>query len=115
MNNIFFKSKTIDLHIGGCDLKFPHHENERIQYIAHNKRELSRIWVYNGHLNFKNLKMSKSIGNIIKIRDFINDHEANTLKWIFYNSKYSTPLNITDLLIQQTKSEIKKYQIDIIL
>ncbi|AKU79276.1 cysteine--tRNA ligase [Spiroplasma turonicum] len=98
----YFK-KTIDIHIGGIDLKFPHHENERIQFLAKNNIEISKNWMHNGHLALENVKMSKSLGNIITVKDFLSDYDANTLKYIFLTSSYRQPLNITEQHIKQAE------------
>ncbi|ASP27804.1 cysteinyl-tRNA synthetase [Spiroplasma corruscae] len=103
----YFKN-TIDIHVGGIDLKFPHHENERIQFIAKNNIELARFWIYNGHLTLNNLKMSKSFGNIINVKDFLTNYDPNVLRYIFLSSSYRQPLNITDTSINQAVEWNKK-------
>ena len=105
LNNLFFHGATIDFHFGGIDLKFPHHENERIQYIAANKKELAHIWVYNGHVNISQHKMSKSLGNFMTICSFLEHHSPNVLKILFYNSKYRQPLNINESQINHAVVE----------
>ncbi|QBQ07231.1 cysteinyl-tRNA synthetase [Spiroplasma gladiatoris] len=97
-----FFTKPLDIHIGGIDLKFPHHENERIQYIAKNNKEIAIAWAYNGHLSINNEKMSKSLGNTILVKDFIEKYGANELRFIYLNSNYKQPLNITEELINQS-------------
>ncbi|ATZ16860.1 cysteinyl-tRNA synthetase [Williamsoniiplasma luminosum] len=106
----YFNGKTIDIHSGGIDLKFPHHENERIQYLAHNQKELSCIWMHNGHLNLNDQKMSKSIGNVFLVKDFIKEYNANILRWIFLSTNYKQPLNLTDDLIEQAKKFFDKLE-----
>ncbi|AGR40727.1 cysteine--tRNA ligase [Spiroplasma taiwanense] len=103
----YFKA-PIDIHVGGIDLKFPHHENERIQYLAKNLRELSTVWLHNGHVSLENTKMSKSLNNTILVRDFINDYGINVLRYIFLNSNYKQPLNITKELILQSSEWVEK-------
>ncbi|WP_347938293.1 cysteine--tRNA ligase [Mycoplasma feriruminatoris] len=104
----YFKHQTIDIHVGGIDLKFPHHENERIQFIAKNNKELANIWLHNGHLQIENEKMSKSLGNVILVRDFIKQHNKNTLRWIFLTTNYTQPLNISNDLIYQANKFFEK-------
>ncbi|QVK09250.1 cysteine--tRNA ligase [Mycoplasma mycoides] len=104
----YFNHQTIDIHVGGIDLKFPHHENERIQFIAKNNKELAHIWLHNGHLQINDEKMSKSLGNVILVRDFIKQHNKNTLRWIFLTSNYTQPLNISDDLIYQANKFFEK-------
>ncbi len=97
----FFKD-TIDIHVGGIDLKFPHHENERIQYMAKNSKELSNIWLHNGHLSIDDIKMSKSLKNTILVKDYLEENGVNSLRYIFLNSNYTQPLNINQDLINQS-------------
>ncbi len=103
----YFKD-TIDIHIGGNDLKFPHHENERAIFLAKEHKELSKTWVHNGHLHIKNLKMSKSLNNSVYVKDFIKKYDLNLLKYILYTKKYMQPLDFGDNIIQFANSEMKK-------
>lgn len=104
----YFKKQTIDIHGGGIDLIFPHHENERAQYFGKNKIELANLWMHNGHLNLNNEKMSKSLGNIFKVNDFIEKYDPNTLRYLMYTTHYRQPLNITSELIEQVRKEVFK-------
>ncbi|WP_424526765.1 cysteine--tRNA ligase [Spiroplasma endosymbiont of Glossina fuscipes fuscipes] len=105
----FFNNQTIDIHAGGIDLVFPHHENERIQFFAKNEgKEISKIWMHNGHLNVANEKMSKSLDNSILVRDFIKLYGANTLRYLLYATNYTQPLNVTDTIIGVVQNEIDK-------
>ncbi|WP_339029917.1 cysteine--tRNA ligase [Spiroplasma endosymbiont of Cantharis nigra] len=105
----FFK-ETIDIHVGGIDLKFPHHENERIQYMAKNSKELSNIWLHNGHLSIDNIKMSKSLKNTILVKDYLEENGVNSLRYIFLNSNYTQPLNINQDLINQSIDWVTKVE-----
>ncbi|WP_338972355.1 cysteine--tRNA ligase [Spiroplasma endosymbiont of Panorpa germanica] len=98
----------VDFHVGGIDLKFPHHENERAQFLGTDKKELSKIWVHNGHLEFGKQKMSKSIGNMILVSEFINSHGANVLRYLLLTTHYKQPLDFSDDLISQSKKAISK-------
>ncbi len=75
MINKLFGDK-IDIHAGGVDLKFPHHENEIAQSIALNNNYIANYWMHNGHININNVKMSKSLNNFILAKDF---HQKSTL------------------------------------
>jgi len=97
----YFNHQPIDLHAGGIDLKFPHHENERIQFWAMYEKELAKTWMHNGHLTFNNEKMSKSIGNVILVKDFLRAHDPNLLRLIFMTTSFTQPLDLTDDLINQ--------------
>ncbi|WP_342252579.1 cysteine--tRNA ligase [Spiroplasma endosymbiont of Amphibalanus improvisus] len=110
LNYLFFQKEKVDFHFGGIDLKFPHHENERIQYLAVENCELSKFWIHNGHLNFGEHKMSKSLNNTILIRDFIEKYDSNTLKIIFYKMNHTSPIDLTTLLIEQSAAEVQKIQ-----
>ncbi|WP_342258710.1 cysteine--tRNA ligase [Spiroplasma endosymbiont of Dioctria linearis] len=105
----FFKD-TIDIHVGGIDLKFPHHENERIQYMAKNSKELSNIWLHNGHLSIDDIKMSKSLNNTILVKDYLEENGVNSLRYIFLNSNYTQPLNINQDLINQSIDWVTKVE-----
>lgn len=91
----WFFQDTIDVHVGGIDLKFPHHENERIQFVVQNNKELARNWIYNGHLALDGEKMSKSLGNVITAQEFLEEHEPNQLRYIYLATNYSQPISIT--------------------
>lgn len=108
--NKHFKGQTIDIHGGGMDLTFPHHENENIQHYALYKKPLSNQWFRCGQINLEGVKMSKSLGNIILAKDFIEKHGPNVLKLIILSSKISTPINITNELISNMKTIEMKYQ-----
>lgn len=90
----FFKDQC-DIHGGGVDLKFPHHENENAQNIAVNNKNISRIWMHVGHLNVDNEKMSKSLGNFILAKDILNQFDSNEIRWFFYQTNYTNPINFT--------------------
>ncbi|QHX35582.1 cysteinyl-tRNA synthetase [Spiroplasma sp. TIUS-1] len=103
----YFK-KSLDLHVGGIDLKFPHHENERIQFYSLYKTELSKIWMHNGSLNVNKEKMSKSLGNIVNLRDFLKVNSPNILRLLMLKINYSNPLSITDKDIEDANKWISK-------
>ena len=101
INSIF--GEKIDIHGGGIDLKFPHHENEIAQSLALHNNTLANYWMHNGHININGTKMSKSLGNFILARDFIKDHDANVVKIVMFKTHYRLPLNITDELFNEAK------------
>ncbi|ATZ16700.1 cysteinyl-tRNA synthetase [Entomoplasma freundtii] len=107
--NDYFKG-PVDIHAGGVDLKFPHHENERVQFQAKNNQELAKIWMHNGHLNWGSTKMSKSLGNVVLVKDFFLKHHPDVLKWIFMSAKYTQPLNLSNDLISQGEKFRQKIQ-----
>lgn len=103
MINSIFGSK-IDIHGGGVDLKFPHHENEIAQSMALNNNHLANYWMHNGHINVNGEKMSKSLGNFILAKDFIKMHDANIIKIALFKTHYRLPLNFTDELFNEASN-----------
>ena len=94
---------TIDIHAGGVDLQFPHHENEIAQSeCAHGGRVFARYWLHNGMLNFGGAKMSKSIGNIEKIHDLVRRHPPEALRLALLSAHYRQPLEWSDAVIEQS-------------
>lgn len=98
----------VDIHGGGMDLKFPHHENEEAQACAYCGHELASIWVHNGMLNINNEKMSKSLGNVILAKDMIEKIGGQTTRWIMNSTHYRAPINFTDEVINTAKQELNK-------
>lgn len=107
MINHYFKD-TIDIHGGGMDLKFPHHENENIQFVALNNKRIANYFIYVGMLDFNNQKMSKSLGNIILAKDLIKDYHPYSFKLLLYAHLYRQKINFSlDLLKQYEKEYLK--------
>lgn len=102
INKLF--GNTIDIHGGGIDLKFPHHENEVAQSMALHNVSLANFWMHNGHINLDGEKMSKSLGNFILAKDFIKEHSANIVKLALFKTHYRLPLNFTDALFADAES-----------
>ena len=98
----------IDIHGGGVDLLFPHHENEIAQSECRSSTCFSNFWVHNNLINFDNQKMSKSLGNIIKARDFIEDNNAEIFKFLILSVHYRSILNFNDKIINQTINNLFK-------
>jgi cysteinyl-tRNA synthetase len=95
--------ETIDIHAGGVDLQFPHHENEIAQSeCAHGGRIFARWWLHNGMLNFGGAKMSKSVGNIEKVHDLVRAHPPEALRYALLSAHYRQPLEWSDALIEQS-------------
>ncbi len=87
--------ETLDIHGGGKDLIFPHHENEIAQSQAYSEKPFSRFWVHNGLLNINSQKMSKSVGNFLKLSQAIEEYSADSLKLFYLSATYSAPLDFT--------------------
>ena len=98
--------ETIDIHGGGEDLTFPHHENELAQSKCCNKKNLSNLWVHNGLLRVNNNKMSKSMKNFVLIKDHLKDYDGEIIRLAMLGSHYRQPLIWSDDLISQSKKTI---------
>ena len=95
--------ETIDIHAGGVDLQFPHHENEIAQSeCAHGGAPFARFWLHNGMLNFGGAKMSKSVGNIERVHDLVRKHPPEALRYALLSAHYRQPLDWSDALIDQS-------------
>ena len=99
--------ETIDIHGGGEDLTFPHHENELAQSECCNKKPLANYWVHNGLLRLDNSKMSKSLKNFILIKDLLKDYDGEVIRLAMLGSHYRQPLIWSDRLISQSKKTIE--------
>lgn len=104
-----FGSK-IDIHAGGVDLKFPHHENESAQSYAHHDHDLANYWVHNAMLQIDGEKMSKSIGNVMLAETFIEKLGSNVTRWLLLSTHYRLELNVSDDTIEQSKKEIHRLE-----
>jgi cysteinyl-tRNA synthetase len=100
----------IDIHGGGNDLIFPHHENEIAQTEAHTGKQFARYWIHNGMLQFSGEKMSKSLGNLITIDDFLAKHPADARRMMVLNSGYRNPLTFNDEVIGQAERALERLQ-----
>ena len=98
--------ETIDIHGGGEDLTFPHHENELAQSKCCNKKNLSNFWVHNGLLRVDNNKMSKSLKNFVLMKDLLKDYDGEIIRLAMLGSHYRQPLIWNDDLISQSKKTI---------
>lgn len=99
---------TIDIHGGGNDLLFPHHENEIAQSESLTGHPLARYWVHNGMLQLGGEKMSKSLGNLVTIDDFLSQHDADALRLIILGSSYRAPLTFNDEVIDQAERSLER-------
>jgi cysteinyl-tRNA synthetase len=106
--NLHHLGEQIDIHGGGADLIFPHHENEIAQTESLTKKPFARYWVHNGMLQFSGEKMSKSLGNMVTIEDFLTQHDADTLRMMVLNASYRSPLTFNDEVIAQAESNLAR-------
>ncbi len=96
-----FLGTTIDIHSGGQDLIFPHHENEIAQSECANCAPFARYWLHNGYINVDNVKMSKSLGNFFTVRDVLKEFKPETIRFFMLSAHYRSPINFSrDLIIQ---------------
>lgn len=105
-----FGTNLIDIHGGGMDLKFPHHENEIAQSVVCNHTTLANYWVHNGMVNIEGEKMSKSLGNVIWTKDLVKEVGGNNLRWAMLAAHYRSPLNISDESLDSANKELNKIQ-----
>ncbi len=110
MINSYFNSPIIDIHGGGFDLKFPHHENEMAQQYAYANTRLANIWMHVGFINVDNQKMSKSLGNVVLAKDAIDKYGGNVIRYLISTTYYRSPINFTLEAMETSKAEIDKYQ-----
>lgn len=110
MINKLFKDGKIDIHGGGQDLKFPHHENEIAQSMAYNGHPIANYWMHNQMINIDGEKMSKSLGNVLWAKDLIVEFGCNVFKWLMLSTHYRNPLNMTDDVIAGVRKEISKVE-----
>lgn len=108
MINKLFKYGKIDIHGGGQDLKFPHHENEIAQSMAYNGHPIANYWMHNQMINIDGEKMSKSLGNVLWAKDLIVEFGCNVFKWLMLSTHYRNPLNMTDDVIAGVRKEVSK-------
>lgn len=110
MINKLFKDGKIDIHGGGQDLKFPHHENEIAQSMAYNGHPIANYWMHNQMINIDGEKMSKSLGNVLWAKDLIVEFGCNVFKWLMLSTHYRNPLNMTDDFIAGVRKEVSKVE-----
>lgn len=99
---------TIDIHAGGQDLTFPHHENEIAQSEALSGKLFSRYWMHNGYINIDNEKMSKSLGNFVLVHDIIKKHNPQVLRFFMLSVHYRNPINYNEELLESTKAAFER-------
>ncbi|NRD77508.1 cysteine--tRNA ligase [Bacillus sp. BRMEA1] len=99
---------TIDIHAGGQDLTFPHHENEIAQSEALTGKTFSNYWMHNGYINIDNEKMSKSLGNFVLVHDIIKQHNPQVLRFFMLSVHYRNPINYSEELLESTKAAFER-------
>ncbi|MCU9615250.1 cysteine--tRNA ligase [Caldibacillus lycopersici] len=101
---------TIDIHAGGQDLAFPHHENEIAQSESFTGKTFAKYWMHNGYININNEKMSKSLGNFVLVHEIIKEHNPTVLRFFMLSVHYRHPINYSDELLSNAKSALERIQ-----
>ncbi len=100
--------QSFDIHGGGADLQFPHHENEIAQSEGANGQKMASVWMHNGFINVDNEKMSKSLGNFFTIRDVLKEFDAETVRFFVVRSHYRSQLNYSDVHLNDARGALKR-------
>lgn len=103
-----YLGEEIDIHAGGEDLIFPHHENEIAQSEACNEKPFAKYWLHNGFLNIENKKMSKSLGNFFTVREIAEKYDLQVLRFFMLNAHYRSPLNFSADLMEASKNGLDR-------
>ena len=103
-----YLGEEIDIHAGGEDLIFPHHENEIAQSEAANGKPFAKYWMHNGFLNIDNKKMSKSLGNFFTVRDISEKYDLQVLRFFMLSAHYRSPLNFSAELMEAAKNGLER-------
>ena len=110
MINSLFDDGHIDIHGGGFDLKFPHHENEIAQQRAYKGNAIANVWMHNGFININNQKMSKSLGNVCTAHEAIKRFGGMPVRLLLLSTHYRAPVNFTDEMLATNEKELNKIQ-----
>ncbi|WP_286311272.1 cysteine--tRNA ligase [Romboutsia ilealis] len=103
-----YLGEAIDIHAGGQDLAFPHHENEIAQSEARSGKTFSNYWVHNGYININNEKMSKSKGNFFTVRDISKQYDLEIVRFFMLSAHYRNPVNFSDEMLNQAKAGLER-------
>lgn len=100
--------ETIDIHAGGQDLIFPHHENEIAQSECHSGKEFARYWIHNGYINIDNQKMSKSLGNFFTVREILEEVSGEVVRFFMLSAHYRNPVNFSREMLRQAQAGLER-------
>ncbi len=106
--NLRYLGESIDIHCGGLDLIFPHHENEIAQSEAFTGKPFANYWMHNGYINVDNVKMSKSLGNFFTVRDVAEKYGYEPIRYLMISSSYRSPINYSTDIIEQCKASLNR-------
>jgi len=111
INSIFREQNgLIDIHGGGFDLKFPHHENEIAQSMAHNHNHLANYWMHNGFIDINNQKMSKSLGNVLLAKDVVGKYGGMAFRLMLLDAQYRAPVSFREETILEAQRNVAKLE-----
>lgn len=105
-----YLGETIDIHGGGIDLSFPHHENEIAQTECLTRKPLANYWMHNAMITINEQKMSKSLGNFIRVKDVLERHEPQVVRFFMLSGHYRSPLNYSEALLAQARNGYRRLQ-----
>lgn len=105
-----YLGETIDIHAGGQDLTFPHHENEIAQSEAYSGKPFAKYWMHNGYITIDNEKMSKSKGNFFTVRDILKDYDGEIMRFFLLSGHYRSPINFSRDLMEQAKNGLGRME-----
>ena len=103
-----YLGETFDIHCGGVDLVFPHHENEIAQSECATGKTFAKYWMHNGHINVDNRKMSKSLGNFFTVRDIAKEYDLEAVRMFMLSAHYRSPVNFSREMIEQAKASLDR-------
>ncbi len=103
-----YLGEQIDIHGGGADLIFPHHENEIAQSEGATGKQFAKYWMHNGYININNEKMSKSLGNFFTVRDIAKEFDLETVRFFILNAHYRSPINFSRELVESAASSLQR-------
>ncbi len=103
-----YLGETFDIHCGGVDLIFPHHENEIAQSECATGKPFAKYWMHNGHINVNNQKMSKSLGNFFTVRDIAKEFDLEAVRMFMLSAHYRSPVNFSREMIEQAKASLDR-------
>ena len=103
-----FLGDTIDIHAGGQDLQFPHHENEIAQSEAHSGKPFANYWMHNGYINIDGIKMSKSLGNFRTVRDLLSIYDGEVLRFLILSGHYRGPIDFGEEVLTQAQNGLTR-------
>ena len=105
-----FLGPTIDLHAGGEDLQFPHHENEIAQSEACNGVPFANYWMHNGYITIDKEKMSKSLGNFFTVREILEKYKGEVIRFFLLSGHYRSPIDFSDKLMEMSKASLGRFE-----